>query len=150
MASRPFAPAIFKKEGYELMARQKYATQGNTETKIVNAIDDLREFHKFREEILPQLRKALLRGDDADTIYKNFQAYAAARAVSIAAQEVDSGKALAAIKDILDRTQGRAKERSEVTHKLSSLPEEQLDAILLSKLKGTNTEENDDDKDTKH
>lgn len=135
------------------MARntRKPATSQATQYKAAAMIDDLREFNQFREEILPVLRKALANGDDADTIYKRFQAYAAARAVSIAATEVDSGKALSAIKDILDRTQGRAKERTEVTHRLSSLPEEQLDSILLSKLKdGSFIAEENEDEGTKH
>lgn len=128
--------------------KRKYSGQPHQD-RAASLLDDLSEFNNFRSEILPVLRKALKGGTDAETIYKKFQAYAAARAVSIAATEVDSAKALYAIKDILDRTQGKAKERQEVTHKLSSLPEEQLDAILLSKLK--NQQEGDEtDEKTKH
>lgn len=113
--------------------------------RMASMLDDLTEFNNFREEILPVLREALKQGADADTIYRKFQAYAAARAVSIAATELDSGKALSAIKDILDRTQGRAKERTEVVHKMENLTESQLDAILLSKMQDQNIEKEDTD-----
>lgn len=128
---------------------RRKASASNTQTRAAGLLDDLKEFNEFRSEILPVLREALKAGTDAETIYKKFQAYAAARMVSIAATEIDSAKALSAIKDILDRTQGKAKERQEVTHRLSSLPEEQLDAILLSKLKDQQ-EGDDDDDHTKH
>lgn len=127
---------------------RRRASGSNTQNRAVGMLDDLAEFNQYREEILPVLRQALKAGTDAETIYKKFQAYAAARMVSIAATEIDSAKALSAIKDILDRTQGKAKERQEVTHRLSSLPEEQLDAILLSKLK--DQQEGDEDDQPKH
>lgn len=104
------------------------------EERTISALHQLEEFYKFREEILPVLRKSLAKGDSAESIYEKFQAYAAARAVSIAATETDSGRALAAIKDILDRSQGRAVERKELSHKLASVPEEQLDALIQTKL----------------
>jgi len=119
------------------------------ETRMLNSLKELDEFYKFREEILPVLRKALEDGLSAESIYAKYQAYAAARAVSIAATEVDSGKALAAIKDILDRSGGKAKERSEVVHKLADLPEEQLDSLILSKLKGAEDEQEEQDIKTK-
>lgn len=135
------------------MARntRKRASPDATQHRAAGLLDDVTAFEDFRASILPVLRDALKQGMDADTIYKKFQAFAAARAISIAATEIDSSKALSAIKDILDRTQGRAKERSEVTHKLSSLPEEQLDAILLSKLQAQSPEQEEEENEhTKH
>ncbi len=135
------------------MARntRRKANPHSAQTRMAGILDDITQFEEFKASILPVLRDALKQGLDADTIYKKFQAYAAARAISIAATEVDSSKALSAIKDILDRTQGRAKERTEVTHKLSSLPEEQLDAILLSKLKDqSDSNEEKEDERIKH
>ena len=137
------------------MARntRKRASADATQHRAAGLLDDVTAFEDFRASILPVLRDALKQGMDADTIYKKFQAFAAARAISIAATEIDSSKALSAIKDILDRTQGRAKERQEVTHKLSSLPEEQLDAILLSKLQANMSgqeEDGDDNERIKH
>lgn len=111
--------------------------------RAAKAIDDLAEFEDFKESILPVLRQALKDGLTAEEIYAKYQAYAAARAVSIVALEVDSGKALAGIKEILDRHGGKARERTEVTHKLEKLPEEQLDSLLLSKLKEVEHEDED-------
>ena len=125
--------------------RGRYQNSSPQDTARAGLVDDINEFNKFREEILPVLRKALNQGLSAEEIYTKFQSYAAARAVSIAATEEDSGKALSAIKDILDRTQGRAKEKVDITHKMASLPEEQLDALLLSKLKGSNITDSDSD-----
>jgi hypothetical protein len=53
----------------------------------------------------------------------------------IAMTDKDSGRALSAIKDILDRTQGRAVERTTTTHKFEKLKDEELDALLKSRLK---------------
>lgn len=130
------------------MARIRTRKQKNTgareQDRRNELLDQLQEFSKFREEILPVLRDALQKGMKADEIYGKFQAYAAARAVSIAATELDSSKALSAIKDILDRSQGKAKERSEVTHKLEQVPDDQLDALILSRLRDEKDEAEED------
>jgi hypothetical protein len=123
------------------VAHKKRIRGESAQHQMARALDDMEEFHKFREELLPVLRQALTSGMTAEEIYTKFQAYAAARTVSIAATEIDSGKALAAIKDILDRTQGKAKERSEVTHRLANAPEEQLDALIMSKLAAATEDE---------
>lgn len=130
--------------------RATYGSGRKQDSAMAKLVDDIAEFNKFREEILPVLRQALASGLSAEEIYNKFQAYAAARAVSIAATELDSGKALSAIKDILDRTQGRAKEKAEIVHKLEHLPDEQLDSILLSKLKGTTIALGEEENDVKH
>lgn len=105
-----------------------------TAHKMEKTIDDLIEFENFCEEILPALRKDMKAGLSAQDMYNKYQAMAAARSISIVAREVDSGKALSAIKDILDRTQGKAVERHDHRHHLADIPEEQLDALLLSEL----------------
>lgn len=94
--------------------------------------EDLKAYEQFKEQLLPQLRAALLRGDSAEEIYSTFTNLAAARAISIAALEPDSGKALSAIKEVLDRVHGKAVERKQVSHHLDQLPDEELDALLLS------------------
>ena len=114
---------------------KKFLRGNNAQLRAADHLDDLAEFQKFREDVLPVLRRALSEGLSAEQIYKKFESIAAARAVSIAALEVDSAKALAAIKDVLDRTGGKAKERSEITHRMANAPEEQVDAIILAKLK---------------
>lgn len=103
------------------------------ESAMTRMLDELTEFQEF-QQLLPALRRALVDGKDAGEIYDDFSNMAAVRTVQIALLEQDSGKALSAIKDILDRTQGKAVERKEVKHKFSDLPDDDLDAILLSEL----------------
>lgn len=94
--------------------------------------DDVAAFTEFRQDILPFLRNAIKNGLSAEEIYKKTAALAAARGVSIAINDADSGKAMSAIKDILDRSQGKAKEQHVHVHKYSELTDEELDALLMS------------------
>lgn len=116
----------------------------NQEDATIRGIDELARYEAFKAEIAPQLQKDLENGLTAQEIFAKYKPYAAARTVTIALTEPDSGKAKAAAADILDRTDGKAKESKEVIHKLQNLPEDQLDALLLSKL-GDGA---DDDSDT--
>jgi signal recognition particle receptor subunit beta len=111
---------------------RKRPRSNNTEYAMASALDKLAAYEEFCKDILPSLQKAIKEGRSAEDIYKMAESIAAARAVTIAATEQDSGKALAAIKDIMDRTQGKAKERVETTHKYEKLKDEELDALLLS------------------
>ena len=98
-------------------------------------LDKLAQFEEFNKTILPQLRAMLKEGAKSEDILEFSRAHAAARIVSIAATEADSTKALAASRDILDRTMGKAVERHEQTHKFAKLDDNALDALVISKLK---------------
>lgn len=102
--------------------------------QAVTVADLLADF----EDLIPQLRDALRAGKSAEEIYATFQPLVAARTVQIALTETDSAKAISAIRDVLDRTQGKPKEKIETTHRLEKLPEEQLDAALRTKLQDVN------------
>lgn len=102
-------------------------------------LDTLSEFEQFRKEILPALRRDIKAGLSNEEIYKKYQAHTAARSVTIALTDPDSGKALAAIKEIHDRGTGKPKERQEVTHRLDKLADEQLDALLQTQLERVNS-----------
>ena len=91
-------------------------------------------FEEFQETFLPQLKELLKAGADSERMRTEMAPILTAKALSLAITEKDAGKALALIKDQLDRTEGKAKERSEHTHKFENTPDEQLDAILNSKL----------------
>jgi hypothetical protein len=129
------------------ISRNKQRAQ---EHRRVSLLDDLAEFEQFQEEILPALRQALKEGKTAEDIYKMASSAAAARSVSIALREQDSTKALAAIRDILDRDQGKAKERMEHEHKYGKLKEEELDALLLSEAAASDTTEEDEEPGLPH
>lgn len=105
------------------------------EERTIEALGDLAEFERFQAEVLPKLRDAVLnKGASAKDILDMVQTVAAARLGTMVVTEQDSGKALAAIKDILDRTQGKATEKREISHKFEKLKEEELDALLQSRL----------------
>ncbi len=105
------------------------------EDKLLNAIDERAAWEEFKDQFAPQVRKMLARGATAEEIYSEFSSHAAARSVTIAMSEVDAGKAMNAIKEILDRSKGKAMERKSIEHSLANAPEEQVDSALLSKLK---------------
>lgn len=102
------------------------------ESRMVNALDKLKAFDEFESLILPQLRKDLKAGLTSEEIYKKYKHLAAARAVSITLAEPDSTKAMVAVKEIFDRNEGKTTEKREITHRLDKLPDEQLDALLLT------------------
>lgn len=116
---------------------QRADTRNHEENSVVDFLAELQMFDEFKQNIAPRLRAALNKGMRGEDIYKQFQDLAAARAVTIAVQERDSSKALAAVREILDRAEGKAVERKTVTHKLEELSDEQLDAVLLSELDGS-------------
>lgn len=108
----------------------------SAENRLVKALDALDEFEKFQEEILPILRDALTKSWSVDEIYGHpkVQALLAARAVTIGITDKDSGKALAAIKEAMDRKHGKATDRREVKHTLEKLSDSELDALLKTQL----------------
>lgn len=104
------------------------------EQKAVEALDALAEFEEFQREVLPALRQDIASGLSAEEIYKKYTSYAAARNVTIALTDEDTGRSLTAIRDILDRSQGKAVERKDVRHRMEDAKEEELDSYLMSKL----------------
>lgn len=127
--------------------RKSKKTKNHAEDRIALAIDDLAEFEQFKEDVVKALREDIYNGLSAEEMYVKYQAQAAARGITIAMTERDSARALSAVKDILDRSQGKAVERKDVRHRMENAKEEDIDAILLSKL-GEAAEE--DESDTKH
>lgn len=119
----------------------KHWVPNREETRAVSTIDKLAAYEAFQEMVPKALREALLRGDAPDKLYKDHASIAAARVVQILTTEADSGKALAAAKELLDRVYGKATERKEVTHKYQDLSDEELEAILLSEVEDIEADE---------
>lgn len=117
------------------------------ETKAGAFIDALEAHEQFKRDVLPKLRRALKEGVTPEKLYEQFSDLAAARTITIALTEEDSGKALAAIKEIQDRAYGKPKERVEQTHKYSKLKDEELDALVESKLRDAGYEVDTDEED---
>ena len=143
----PGAPAQ-KREIFELRHppdREAFALAGRggknlrksgreTEDSMLSALDELAEYEAFKRDVLPKLQGLVASGASAEDIYQFAQSMAAAKMVTIALREGDPAKAISALKDVLDRTQGKAKERTEVEHKFAKLSDNELDALLESRL----------------
>lgn len=103
--------------------------------KMAAALDDLAEYEEFRNEVLPLLRKELKKGTTPQELQTKYEALLTAREISMAATSDNEAIALAAIKDLRDRTSGKAKERKEIHHHLSAAKDEEIDALLLSEMR---------------
>ena len=118
--------------------KKKKASFNHTEHKMVKNLDDLAEFEKFREEFLPSIRKDLYSKKSAKQILEKYTPLAAARkAMALVSPNEDI--AIRAATHILDRTEGKPKEKIEHTYKYESLSEEELRSKLLS-LEAENTQ----------
>jgi hypothetical protein len=108
----------------------------HVEHNVVRSLDTLAEMDDFEETVLPRLRLLLKASKklSPEQLYQEFGDILAARVISIALTERDSSKAMTAIKEALDRAHGKAKEKQEITHKYENLKDEELDALLRSKL----------------
>lgn len=125
------------------MAKRSKFNSGQAEqSKMARNLDDLAAYEDFEDSVLPMLKQAVKEGWSPEKIYKMTAAHAAARSVSIALTEPDSGKALAGIKEVLDRSGGKATERREVKHEISNLSDAELDALIAS--------QEADDRESKH
>jgi len=113
-------------------------------------LDKLAAFEEFTQDILPKLREMMKAGADSESMRAQVAPYLTAKALTLALKEQDSARALALIKDQLDRVEGKAKERVENTHKFQNMPEQDLDALLLSKLKGSESLLEDESEDGSH
>lgn len=109
------------------------------EDKMIDMIDN-KAFRDYQFKVLKSIREDLLNGMTADQIFKKYEAHAAAALVS---QMTDPRNAVQAAEKVLDRTQGKAIARTESTHKFEKLKDEELDALLQSRLKEIDQDETD-------
>lgn len=103
-----------------------------SEAKQMRLHDKLVAFEEFEQQILPALVKDLKSGMTPSQLREKYDSIVQARAITTALTEADSGKAMTAVKDILDRTHGKAVEKKEVTHRLQEVSDQELDAIIKS------------------
>jgi len=128
------------KTGRGLKGRSQQFAQG-AETRMTGVLDDLAEFEQYRIEVLKKIRDDRKAGLSGDEIIAKYKDEVRLRQLTIALAEADSSKALAAIKDLRDRDEGKATEKQEITHRLEKLPDAQLDAVLMSELKQAQEDE---------
>jgi hypothetical protein len=101
---------------------------------MVEALDELALFEEYRATMLPKLREQVERGASTKEILGTAQAAAVARLASMAVLENDPKIALVAIKELLERTDGKVTEKKEVTHAMAKLKDEELDALVMTAL----------------
>lgn len=87
------------------------------------------EFDDFKTTILPAIQADVKAGLTDKQMREKYLALVQARQLTDALTNPD---AQAAVKDILDRTSGKATEKKEITHRLQNLPDNELDAVIKS------------------
>lgn len=110
--------------------RQNRKGGKGTENEILNKIDE-DTFREYHSKILKSIRGDLLAGMTAEQIFKKYEAHAAAALVSSLVSPKDS---VQAAEKILDRTQGKATQKIDSTHRLEKLKDSELDSFLTSRL----------------
>lgn len=131
MAGKPIARA--RNSGGTRRA-QKATKKSGQELSRAASIDELAVYDDLFSGVLHSLKEDIRNGLDAVAIAKKYSTLAQARVVTTALTDEDSGKALAASQDILNRAYGKATERKEIKHALADSSEEELDAVIASKM----------------
>ena len=115
-------------------------SSNKVEQNLVSELDEVLGYEQYKS-LLKDLKHALKTNEDPQKVMERAKTYAAVRLASMAATEEDNYKALAVIKELFDRTDGRPTQKQEIEHKYDQLTEEQLDAVALSLVK-----DNEEDK----
>lgn len=104
------------------------------EKRMSDLHDDLKEFEEFRASTLKAIRQDIKKGLSAAEIRKKYAAILQGRLITDALTTHDEKVAAIIAKDVIDRVEGKATEKREVTHKFKDLKDEELDAILKSEV----------------
>jgi len=126
---------------------KRHSSNNGQEIAMVRGLDELDQFERFSKMVPEDLRKDILAGMKSKEIYEKYGNMAAARAVIIMMTEEDPGKAMTAVKDILDRTQGRPIERKQHQHALHNVDDKEFDALLSSEMEDLDEMEGGEDDD---
>lgn len=117
------------------MAKRHFLKPNSTEGKMVRSLDKLADYDEFTHSLPGQLRRDVMSGQyTAEQLRIKYLPLIQARQIATAILAPDNNHSNSASQAILDRVEGKAKERHEHTHKLEKLKEEELDAMLLSEL----------------
>ncbi len=112
--------------------RKSQPRTNRSENKTIELIDKIRKFADFEKTILPALQDDVKAGMGPKELRTKYASLVQARIISEALNNPDGGKALVAAADIINRSEGKATEKKEVTHRFDSLSDEELDAVLES------------------
>lgn len=112
--------------------KQNRKNSGDKEQgKMARDIDGLAEFDTFVNTVLPKLRRML--ADDkssARDMISFTEKEMAARMITIALTEKDPKVAMTAIKDVMDRSMGKATETHEVTTRFENVSDDDLERMI--------------------
>lgn len=123
------------------MAKKSRNGQMSNQGRMADQLDKLAAYDEYTQTVLPKLQQAIKERWSVEKMYAEFQPMIAARMITAALTDQDSGKALTAAKEILDRSLGKATEKVETTHKYSKLSDSELDNLLASTLASKDDEE---------
>lgn len=119
--------------GRKSKAQKKHQGARHQEYNMANNIDRMAAFREFENNFAPEIRKALLSGKTEKQIMERYKPLIGARLVQIALTGEDS-QALGASKEIFDRLDGKSAQKTETTHKFAHLPDQELDALVQTKV----------------
>jgi len=125
--------------------RRTPQTRNRAEDRAIRSLDQLAEFEELFGGMVQQLKNDIKSGMKPEQLRDKYASLVTARTINIALVDPDSGKALAAAKDVIDRHAGKPKESLETTHRLEKLPDQELEALVLSELKSIAGQDNDAD-----
>lgn len=132
----------------ERKTKKSPSGKNDVDEAMTRNLDTLSEFDAFNVEIAPALRGAIKAGKSPEEIYNLVLAHASARMVSIALTEKSPAIAMAALKDILDRTKGKATENKAIKLDLANTSDEALDAKLKQLMGSDESEGASDESET--
>lgn len=104
------------------------------ENSMIASLEKYEEFKELEQTLLRRVRTDIRAGLTAGEICQKYEHLAAARLVSLLAQTNDPKELLPVIREIQDRASGKTVEKKEITHKLASLTDEELKALVASEL----------------
>ena len=116
------------------MAKKKNRTGEYAARRQERLADKLAAVEDYTQNVPAALRRLLENKASPQDILDFAASLAAARMVTELGG-TDAARAITVAKDILDRTQGKAKESVTTTHKFDKLDDAQIDALIHSKLR---------------
>ncbi len=112
--------------------RPKIGPNNRETRRAAQLVDDVAEFTQYRAEVLRKIRQDIRQGMSAKEIRKKYAAILQGRMITDALTTEDPDTASRIAKDVIDRVEGKATEKKEVTHKFSELTDQELDSVLES------------------
>ena len=110
-------------------------TENHIENGVINVIDQVAEFDEFRTQVAPKIKAMIKAGYTTERMRKEIAGLVQARVASIAlAGDAKSAVTLKACQDVLDRHEGSAPQKIEVTRKYEIMSNDELKALAFQKL----------------